>query len=148
MKLKGALSVPREKLLEFKADAFKELLRGVLTVTRLNFPQVRRGFLAYLRAQDLHPTDESVLNWLQENTGEVVGAFIFETKDGKIDFLVRSGTAAELRQIGVVNVEETEEGSDTQGTPRVRQVYLGERKGAEESGVVQEGQQGRPSHYD
>ncbi len=146
MKLLGALSVPREKLVEFQSDALKELLRGVLTVTRLNqLERVRKGFTAYLQSLGLHPTDESVLNWLQENPGDTIAAFVFQTDEGKIDFLIKAGTNAELRQIGIKNVEES---NNVEGTSRVRQVHVGERKGSKKSGVVQEGQQRRPSLYD
>jgi len=121
MKLRGALSISRDKILEFKAEALKELMRGLLTVTRLNFPKVRLGFTVYLQSLGLHPDDDSVLAWLQENTGPFIAAFIFD-KDGKLDFLLTTGTQAELKQIGIINVEES---SDTQGTASVGQVHVG-----------------------
>jgi hypothetical protein len=145
-RLRGTSSIEREKVLEFKYECLQHLLRGVLTEAKLlDFPKVRKAFVYYLQSIGLHPNDDSVLEWLQENTGDRVAAFILEQDDGKIDFLVTTGTHAELRQIGMNHVEES---NDSQGTPRVRQVHVGERTGAKESGRVQAGQQGRPSLYD
>jgi hypothetical protein len=100
MKLLGAMSLPRERMLEYKADAFKKMLTGVLSVTRLNYPQIQRGLNAYLLSEGLKPDDESVLAWLQDNPGEIIGIFIFELDNGQIGFRIALGTQAELRQIG------------------------------------------------
>ena len=108
MKLRGALSVPRDKIAEFGANAMTQLVNGLLEVTKLNrYQRVRMGFAAYLKSINLQPTDDSVMAWLQENPGPVIGAFILETDDGKIDFRVTAGTEAELKEIGNSYVEES-----------------------------------------
>lgn len=134
MKLRGALSVPRDKLLEFQADAFRELLTGILTVTRLNYPKVRKELDNYLFSQGLMPDDKHVLAWLSENPGPVVGIFLFED-NGKIRFELRAGTQAELKQVGERHVEE---GSNLEGASRIREVHLGQGARVVQPGVIQE----------
>lgn len=122
MRLKGATSLPRDELLKLKWDAFQHMLRGLLTTTRMDYPAVRQGLIAYLTSQGLKPNDNSLMGWLQDNPGERVAVFMFEHQ-GVLEFLLASGTTAELRQIGEKHAEE---GLDSQGSPRVRQVHLGE----------------------
>lgn len=123
MRLRGALSIPRDKILELKSDAFRELVNGLLKVTRLEYPQVQKLFAQYLESQDIYPDDKSIELWLQDNHGELVGAFMFQ--EGKhVEFLIRTGTQAELKQIGEHHAEK---GYNPQGAPRVRQVDVGEK---------------------
>lgn len=111
MKLLGALSIPRDKLLELKHEGFKHLVRGVLTAAKwkqtakqesmsmIDSPNVRAGINNYLLSQGILPNDKSVLLWLQENNGPLVGVFILEV-NGKVDFLITTGTKEELKEIG------------------------------------------------
>ena len=146
MRVRAALSIPREHITKLKYDAFKQFIRGLLINSKLQgMTNVQRGFTAYLQSLGIHPNDDSVVDWLQENTGELIGGFILETDNGKIDFLVTTGTSAELRQIGMKNVEESD---NAQGTSRIRQVDVGQRTGGKEPGRNKEGQQRRPSYYD
>jgi len=124
MRLRGALSVDRDRLLELKFSAFQEFLRGLLTVTNLNYPPVRQGLIQYLKSLDLRPNDHSLLAWLQENPGPVVGAFIFELDNGNVDFLLAAGTQEELTEIGQKHGQES---NHTQRSPGIREVNLGER---------------------
>ena len=146
MRVRAALSIQREIIVRLKYDVFKEFVRGLLTNSKMgDMRSVRKGFAAYLKSQGLRHDDESVLNWLQENTGEMIGGFILENDDGRIDFLITTGTHAELRQIGMQHVEESD---NPQGTPRVRQVNLGQKESQRKPGVAQAGKQRRPSYYD
>ena len=138
MRLRAAMSIPREKALEFKADALKELMRGILTVSRLNFPRIQQAFNDYLAFEGLAPNDNSVMAWLQENDGPFIGVFILEPKPNQITFRIITGTQAELRQIG----DQDEESNRTQGAPSVGQVNLGERARVVKPGFVQTNQQG------
>jgi len=133
MKLRAAMSIPREKVLEFKADALKELVRGILQVSRLNFPRMQKAFNDYLTHEGLVPTDKSVMAWLQENDGPFIGVFILEPEPNKITFRITTGTQAELRQIGE---QSDEESNHAKGTPSVRQVNVGERARVVQPGVV------------
>jgi len=102
MRLIGALSLPREKLLEFQADAFKKLMIGALTTAKLDtMASAQRALNAYMvLEQGILPKDESVLAWLQENEGDVIGLMIFQVAPGNWKFVLAAGTQAELRQIG------------------------------------------------
>jgi hypothetical protein len=135
MRLRGALSVPREKLLEFKADAFKELLQGILTVTRLNFPRVRQELDAYLFSLNLLPDDNHVLAWLNDHPGPVIAIYLFEDR-GRIRFELHAGTPAELRQIGESHVEES---MGVKGASSIREVNVGQGARVVQPGVIQEG---------
>lgn len=146
MRVKAALSIPREHITRLKYDAFQQFIRGLLINSKLqNMTNVRRGFTAYLQSLGIHPNDDSILTWLQENTGEIIGGFILEADNGKIDFLVTTGTSAELRQIGMKNVKDSD---NAQGTSRIRQVDVGQRTSSPKPRRNQEGQQRRPSYYD
>jgi hypothetical protein len=135
MKLRAAMSVPREKLLEFKADGMKKLIDGVLHTSRLNFPKVQQALNHYLLSVGLRPDDKSVIAWLEENSGPLVGIFILEPTPNQITFRIHSGTAAELRQIG----EQHEEGNHSQRTTGVRKVNMGKGARVVKPGFVQEG---------
>ena len=124
MRLRGALSIPRDQVIDFGFPAFQKLVRGLLVVTRTDFPQMRVSFTRYLMSIGIHPDDESVPTWLQENPGDTIGVFMFvDEEDRKLEFLLKAGTQAELRQIGEQYVEESD---NSQGAPRVRQVNMGE----------------------
>ena len=117
MKLLGALSIPRDKILELKYEGFKHLVRGVLTAAKwrrdakqesmsmIDSPNARNGMNTYLLSQGIYPNDKSIMLWLQENNGPFVGIFILEIND-KVDFLITTGTQAELKEIGKPNVKE------------------------------------------
>jgi hypothetical protein len=132
------MSIERDVLVKLQASAFEHFVRGLLTQAKLyNVPRVHQGLINYLKAQGMTPDDQGVLGWLQDNTGDLVGGFVFLTDDGKIDFLITTGTQAELRQIGEQYVKK---GDNSQRTTSVRQINLGEKARIVQPGVIQEGQ--------
>ena len=102
MRLIGALSISRAKLLEFQADAFKKLMVGALTTAKLaGIPKAQNALNSYIvKAMGILPKNDSVLAWLQETEGDVIGLMIFQVAPGNWKFVLAAGTQAELRQIG------------------------------------------------
>ena len=146
MRLRTALSIPRDVIMRLQYDGFQQLIRGMMANSKLaGMSNVHLGFTAYLQSLDIHPDDTSVLNWLQENTGDMIGGFILEQDDGRIDFLVTTGTQAELRQIGMQHVTE---GSNDHGVARIGKVNVGQKESPRKPRIMEEGKQRRPSYYD
>lgn len=91
MKILGSASVKRDILLEFKTDAFRKLLDRLLITSRFNTPHIRAALNAYLLAVGVYPDDDSVLAWLQNNSGEYISISIIEVKEKLIDFSLEAG---------------------------------------------------------
>lgn len=135
MKLVGAMSLTREKMLEFKADAFGKMLLGVLRATKLNTPKMRVVLNAFLKYHGLYPTDDSLLAWLQENPGDLIGIFILKLDNGQIDFKIVAGSQEELSKIGMEQENGTKS-NHPERTSCVGEVNLGEATSIVRPGVV------------
>lgn len=102
MRLIGALSLPRNKFLELKSQAMDRLITGLFEVTKTTgIPEVIGVIKEFLAGEAIQlDNDDSIIGWIQNNPGEIIGALLWSDGKGKFDFQITAGTQAELRMIG------------------------------------------------
>jgi len=126
VRLIGGITVSRAKLLEFKTQAFRQMLTGLLTNTKLNTTKIKLGLNRYLVSQGLLPKDNSILAWLQEHPGDTIGLFMFEIRPHTIGFLIKAGSEEELKQLGEKYAKVSH---DTKRITGQRKIDVGQRTG-------------------
>jgi hypothetical protein len=128
VRLIGGITVPRTKLLEFKTQAFKQMLNGLLVNTKLSTRKIKYGLNRYLMSKGILPKDESIMMWLQENPGDTIGLFMFEIRPHSIGFFIKAGSSEELKRLG------EQYGTVSNNTKRItgqRKIDMGQRTGVE-----------------
>jgi hypothetical protein len=95
MILHCAISLDREKFLQFKSDALNKLVDGAVYNARLLNPEpnlLKNYIWKYLlQSHGLRQNDDnSVLLWLQEHTAKSIGLFIYVDVNDNIGFALRN----------------------------------------------------------